>query len=77
MIILDIGLPHMDGLSLLKQFDWKSPRFKSKVIMLTGTSQKPEVVAAFELGAHDYVVKPFEMGDLIKRVQHALGAFDS
>lgn len=68
LVLLDLGLPDRDGLELiplLKQLD-------RGVIVLTARDVTAEKVAALDLGADDYVVKPFDSEELLARVRAAL-----
>jgi DNA-binding response OmpR family regulator len=72
LIILDIMLPKMDGLQTCKQIK-KDKRVSSiPVIMLTAKGEEVDRVVGFELGADDYVVKPFSPRELVLRVQAIL-----
>ena len=73
LIILDVGLPGMDGLSLLRRLTRDGITRRSRVLMLTARSAEAEVVKALELGAFDHVPKPFSVSELIHRVRRALG----
>jgi len=66
LVILDLGLPDMDGLDVIKQI-----RFFSKVpiLVLSVNSDETIIVQALELGANEYVVKPFRQMELIARVK--------
>jgi len=69
MVILDIGLPDMDGFQVLR----KLRRFSQvPVIMLTVRGENTDVAKGLELGADDYIVKPFSHIELIARVQAVL-----
>lgn len=68
VILLDLGLPDRDGIELI-------PHLKALdriVIVLTARDAIPEKVAALDLGADDYVVKPFDTDELLARVRVAL-----
>lgn len=69
LVILDLGLPDMDGLDLAKEI-----RRKSQVpfIMLTARSQEIDRIVGLEIGADDYITKPFSPRELILRVQAVL-----
>lgn len=72
LIILDIMLPKMDGLETCKQIK-QEPKFaKIPVIMLTAKGEEVDKIVGFELGAEDYVVKPFSPRELILRVKAIL-----
>ncbi|WP_295637239.1 response regulator transcription factor [Novosphingobium sp.] len=68
LVLLDLGLPDRDGIelvSLLKAID-------RAVIVLTARDDTAEKVAALDLGADDYVVKPFDTEELLARIRAAL-----
>ena len=68
LVLLDLGLPDRDGIELvplLKAMD-------RAVIVLTARDATSEKVAALDLGADDYVVKPFDTDELLARVRTAL-----
>jgi two-component system, OmpR family, response regulator len=65
LAILDIGLPGADGLSLLARL--RAGGSALPVLMLTARFALPEKVRAFELGADDYLMKPFEQAELVAR----------
>jgi two-component system phosphate regulon response regulator PhoB len=71
-IILDIMLPGMDGLKALKKIKEKK-RFKGiPVILASAKGEEPDIVTGLELGADDYVVKPYSPRILIARIRAAL-----
>lgn len=68
LVLLDLGLPDRDGLELI-------PLLKSKglaVIVLTARDTTEEKIAALDLGADDYVTKPFDTDELLARIRVAL-----
>ena len=69
LILLDIMLPYVDGIELLRQIRQKDDWERSAVIMLTTKSHESDIVRALELGANDYVVKPFQPTELIARIR--------
>jgi two-component system torCAD operon response regulator TorR len=69
LILLDIGLPDEDGFSLLREIRRQS---EVGVIMVTGKSEDIDRIVALELGADDYVVKPFNMRELFARSKNLL-----
>lgn len=69
-IILDVMLPGMDGLSVLRKV--KTEHFEVPVILLTAKSAELDRVLGLELGADDYVSKPFSLRELIARVRARL-----
>jgi DNA-binding response OmpR family regulator len=71
--ILDIRLPVLDGLYLLLTIR-EDPRYQDlPVIMLTSLGSEADVIRGFELGADDYLVKPFSPTELTLRLQRLLG----
>lgn len=69
LIILDVGLPDMNGFELCKQIRKKSP---VPIIFLTARSEEVDRVVGLEIGADDYVVKPFSPRELTARVKAIL-----
>jgi DNA-binding response OmpR family regulator len=69
LVILDIGLPDMDGLDALRQF---KGQFEMPVIFLTARRRELDEVVGLELGADDYVTKPFDVDVLIARIKAVL-----
>ncbi len=68
-VVLDLGLPGLSGLEVLRRLrTWTAV----PVVILTAMDAEREKLAAFELGADDYVTKPFGMAELIARVRVAL-----
>jgi DNA-binding response OmpR family regulator len=70
LIITDIILPKMDGLELCKELRLKQPEVP--IIMLTALGTTDDKIEGFDAGADDYLVKPFEMRELIARVRAIL-----
>lgn len=66
LIILDIMLPLIDGLSICKQL--RDSGIDTPVLMLTARSDKQDILLGFEQGADDYLVKPFDLNILEARV---------
>lgn len=69
LVLLDVMLPGMDGLQVLKEIRKTS---KVPVIMLTARDETFDKVLGLELGADDYVTKPFETKELVARVKAVL-----
>src|SRR6266496_2998594 len=70
LIVLDIILPGMDGFDVLRHL--RSQHMASRVLMLTARGEMKERVTGLQLGADDYLPKPFAMRELVARV-NALG----
>lgn len=71
MVLMDITMPEMDGLSALKAIRSFDP--KAKVIMLTALGQESVVLEAIKSGARDFIVKPFERERVINAISKILG----
>ncbi len=69
LAILDIMMPYADGFELLSLIRSKSEWSKTPVIMLTARSQEKDIVRALEMGASDYIVKPFLPEELKARIR--------
>jgi DNA-binding response OmpR family regulator len=70
LVILDVMMPRMSGLDVCKQL--KSKRPSIPIIMLTARGQEVDKVVGLELGADDYVTKPFSIRELLARVKAVL-----
>ena len=70
LVILDVMMPRMSGLDVCKQLRAKRPSLP--VIMLTARGQEVDKVVGLELGADDYVTKPFSIRELLARVKAVL-----
>jgi two-component system OmpR family response regulator len=69
LILLDLGLPDADGLSLMREL---SDRWQGPVIIVSGRGESVERVVGLELGADDYVTKPFDLRELLARIRSVL-----
>jgi DNA-binding response OmpR family regulator len=69
LVLLDVMLPSLDGLEVLKEIRHDS---RTPVVMLTARSDLHDVVVGLELGADDYVTKPFELPELVARIKAVL-----
>ena len=70
LVVLDVMMPKMSGLDVCKQLKAKRPSVP--IIMLTARGQEVDKVVGLELGADDYVTKPFSIRELIARVKAVL-----
>jgi two-component system KDP operon response regulator KdpE len=69
VILLDLGLPDMDGKDVISDLrNWS----KTPILVLSARDREAEKIAAFDLGADDYVNKPFGIGELTARLRTAL-----
>lgn len=69
LVLLDIMMPEMDGYEFMRYFRKES---NVPVIMLTARVEEPDKVVGLELGADDYVTKPFGMAELVARIRAVL-----
>ena len=69
IVILDLMLPDMSGLDLCRQVKNDKKLSNTSIIMLTAKSEEVDRIVGFELGADDYVTKPFSIRELILRVK--------
>ena len=72
VILLDWGLPSLDGLRVLRRLADSGVLARTRVIMLTARDTESEVLQALDLGAFDHVAKPFSVAVLMKKVHRAL-----
>src|SRR5919198_742099 len=69
LVVLDVMLPSLDGFEVLREIRKES---QAPVVMLTARADLHDVVVGLELGADDYVTKPFELPELVARVKAVL-----
>ncbi len=69
LVVLDLGLPHMDGLDVTRALRKES---NLPVIMLTARAEESDKLVGLELGADDYITKPFSPKELVARVRTVL-----
>jgi two-component system alkaline phosphatase synthesis response regulator PhoP len=74
LIVLDLGLPHMDGLDVTRALRKQS---NVPIIMLTARVDESDKLAGLELGADDYVTKPFSPKELVARVRAVFRRIDA
>jgi two-component system, sensor histidine kinase and response regulator len=69
LILLDVSMPVLDGFEVCKRLK-ANPKFASvPIIFLTARVQKEDIVRGFDLGAVDYIAKPFNLSELVSRVK--------
>jgi two-component system phosphate regulon response regulator PhoB len=69
LVILDVKMPGMDGFEVLERLR-KTPSYAAvPIMMLTGMGSEADVVRGFELGADDYLLKPFSPTELLARIR--------
>ena len=69
LVVLDLGLPELDGLDVARTLRGES---NVPIVMLTGRSEESDKLVGLELGADDYVTKPFSPKELVARVRAVL-----
>ncbi|MGH2204969.1 response regulator transcription factor, partial [Enterococcus faecalis] len=69
LVLLDLGLPDIDGIDLLKIL---RKRMHLPIIIISARNNEEEKVKALDLGADDYVTKPFGTNELLARIRTAL-----
>jgi len=70
VIFLDLKLPKINGLEVLKEIKSNPETKKLPVVIITSSKEDPDIKAAYELGANCYVVKPVDFDDFVKSMQH-------
>ena len=69
LIILDLGLPDTDGLDILKRLrEW----YQKPIIILSVRNSEEDIIKALDIGANDYLTKPFRTGELLARIRVAI-----
>jgi len=72
LIILDLGLPDIDGFEMLKKLrEW----FFKPIIILSVRNSEEDIISALDRGANDYLTKPFRSGELLARIRVAMRDF--
>src|SRR5512147_3046500 len=72
-VLLDLGLPHKSGLDVLRTLRARGDA--TPVIVLTARDALPDKVAGLDAGADDYLVKPFELDELLARIRSVMRRF--
>jgi DNA-binding response OmpR family regulator len=70
LLILDVGLPDMDGREACKRL--RKTGFRAPIIMLTGNDSDADTILGLDAGANDYVTKPFKFAVLLARIRAQL-----
>ena len=70
LIMLDVGLPDGDGVSLCRQ--WRDEDVQTPILFLTAKDEELDVVRGLDAGGNDYVTKPFRMQELLSRIRALL-----
>ena len=77
LALLDIMVPYISGFELISHIrslpDWD----KTPVIMISGKSQEKDIIKALDAGATDYIVKPFQPGEVLARIRKSVSNYIS
>lgn len=71
IVLLDIMVPYINGFELITHIRSLSDWEKTPVLMLSGKSQEKDIIKALDSGATDYIVKPFQPGEVLARIRKA------
>ncbi|MEQ9407522.1 MAG: response regulator transcription factor [Fuerstiella sp.] len=77
LVILDLMLPGLDGLQVCRQLRSDSRTSETRILMLTARAEETDEIVGFNMGADDYVTKPFKVRPLIHRVKALLRRNDT
>jgi DNA-binding response OmpR family regulator len=72
LLVLDLMLPHLDGLEICRRVRANEQSANIPIIMLTARAEESERIVGLELGADDYLAKPFSPNELVARVRALL-----
>lgn len=72
LVVLDVMLPDLQGFEVLRILRGREPTRSLPVILLTARGEEPDVLIGFELGADDYIPKPFSTREFLARVRAVL-----
>ena len=72
LVVLDLMLPVMDGLQVCRQLRSDPKTQETRILMLTARSEEVDEIVGFNMGADDYVTKPFKVKPLIHRIKALL-----
>jgi len=72
LVVMDVMMPYRNGYELLADLRRRPAWEHVPVIMLTGRSREEDVVQGFDLGANDYLIKPFRPSELVARIRKLL-----
>lgn len=74
LILLDLHMPHVDGLEVMRRIQQAIPGHRIPMIVMSGDISPENRKVGIEVGATDFLGKPYEMGALLSKVENALGA---
>lgn len=76
LVILDVHLPDMNGFEICRKIRSEGPRPDTPILICTVRSEVAPVAEGLGSGANDYVLKPFQISDLLERISSALSLAD-
>src|SRR5437899_4659108 len=76
VIVLDLMLPGMSGMELCRRLRRENQTRRTPIIMLTAKASESDRIAGLDLGADDYIAKPFSVRELLARVRAVLRRVD-
>ena len=71
IVLLDIMIPYINGFELISHIRSQPAWEKTPILMLSGKSQEKDIIKALDSGATDYIVKPFQPGEVLARIRKA------
>ncbi len=72
LVLMDLMLPFHDGLEIVERLRAQPAWARVPVLMLTAKAREADIVRALELGADDYVTKPFQPEELLARIRRLM-----
>ncbi|MNI50748.1 Response regulator PleD [compost metagenome] len=75
IVMLDGVMPELDGLEVLERLRRSYPEVNILVVMLTGRNNQQDIIHALQMGADDYIIKPFHLPELLMRVERLAHRF--
>jgi len=76
LILLDLNLPHMSGFEMCRRLRAEAPTARVPILILTARTDEADKVLGLNIGADDYITKPFGMRELVARVNAVLRRAD-